>query len=108
MNLKDGIEQNKKTGSETQNKTSGIENKNYPFCFGILETVFPKGENGLRFSPETCLMCIYKTECLKTAMQGKSGISVKEEVVDRAYDSGMLGFFERWSRKKALKRMMKK
>jgi len=35
-------------------------------------------------------------------MADKGGITVRQEMVDRAYASGMVGFFERWSRKKAL------
>lgn len=35
-------------------------------------------------------------------MAEKGGLTVREEIVDRAYASGMVGFFERWSRKKAL------
>jgi hypothetical protein len=46
--------------------------------------------------------CSYKTECLRKAMSEKGGITVRQEMVDRAYASGMVGFFERWSRKKAL------
>jgi hypothetical protein len=76
----------------------------YPSCFGVLEIVFPKGDDGLRNTPETCLMCFYKTECLKTAMGKSDGLTVQEEVVDRAYESGMLGFLERWSKKKAIHR----
>jgi hypothetical protein len=35
-------------------------------------------------------------------MAQKDGIKVREEMVDRAYASGVMGFFDRWSRKKAL------
>jgi hypothetical protein len=35
-------------------------------------------------------------------MAESGGITVRQEMVDRAYASGMVGFFERWSRKKAL------
>lgn len=73
-----------------------------PNCYGDLEKVFPMGSEGLRSSPETCLSCMHKTRCLKTAMGRKSGIAVHEEMVDRAYYSGMVGFLERWSRKKGL------
>lgn len=76
-------------------------------CFGDLETVFPEGEDGLRSSPEKCLSCALKTECLKKAMSRDRGLEVREKVVDRAYDSGMMSFFERWSTKKALQRKMK-
>ena len=73
-----------------------------PYCYGKLECVFPMGESGLRETPESCMVCYCKTECLRTAMQGEAGAQVIEEKVDRAYAAGMMGFFERWSRKKAL------
>ncbi|MBL0715815.1 MAG: hypothetical protein JJV98_19185 [Desulfosarcina sp.] len=73
-----------------------------PYCYGKLECVFPMGENGLRETPESCMVCYCKTECLRTAVQGDEGAQVLEEKVDRAYAAGMMGFFERWSRKKAL------
>ena len=79
-----------------------VNQNKYPPCFGDLETVFPEGEEGLRHTPESCMVCCYKTQCLRKAMAEKGGITVREEMVDRAYASGMLGFFERWSRKKAL------
>lgn len=76
--------------------------KAVPACFGDLEKVFPQGVDGLRHSPETCLACTHKTECLRRAMQGEQGFKVREEKVDRAYKSGMMGFLERWSKKKGL------
>lgn len=75
-----------------------------PYCFGILENVFPMGAEGLRASPERCVPCIYKTVCLQTAMQETEGLKVKSELVDRAYAAGMMGFIERWSRRKGLHR----
>jgi hypothetical protein len=83
------------------------DTKKYPPCFGNLNEVFPKSADGLRKTPERCMPCIYKTECLKSAMNGKGGLSVREEMLDRAYDSGMVGFFNRWSKKKDLKRRQK-
>ncbi|PID40610.1 MAG: hypothetical protein CR984_02310 [Proteobacteria bacterium] len=71
-------------------------------CFGDLETVFPMGDDDLRHTPEACMICRYKTECLRNAMTTKAGITVHEELVDRAYSSGVVGFLERWSRKKTL------
>ena len=79
-----------------------VNQKKFPPCFGDLETVFPEGDEGLRQTPESCMVCWYKTQCLRKAMADKGGITVREEMVDRAYASGMVGFFERWSRKKAL------
>ena len=82
---------------------SPSENKP-PDCFGDLEIVFPMGDDGLRHSPAPCLECPYKTECLRTGLQGKAGLKVHEEHVDRSYDSGMISFVERWSRKKTIER----
>ncbi|OEU74895.1 MAG: hypothetical protein BA864_00465 [Desulfuromonadales bacterium C00003093] len=83
------------------------ENNKYPSCFGMLDRVFPIGEEGFRSSPETCLECIHKTECLRSAMAGSGGLTVHEELVDRAYESGMIGFLGRWSKKKDLDRKIK-
>lgn len=82
--------------------------KKIPACFGELETVFPKGKNGLRNTPETCLECRHKTECLRSAIDGVGGLTVREEFVDRAYTSGTIGFMERWSKKKEIKRRLEK
>ncbi len=76
----------------------------YIHCFGKLEKVFPPGSDGLRESPESCNSCYCKTECLRVALQGRDGLQVQEEIVDRAYDSGRMSFLDRWSRKKALHR----
>jgi len=78
---------------------------NYPDCFGDLDIVFPMNETGFRMSPEKCLACEYKTSCLRNALQHTNkGNKVKNEHVDRAYESGMISFWERWSRKKSLNR----
>ncbi|NNG02093.1 MAG: hypothetical protein HKM93_22100 [Desulfobacteraceae bacterium] len=76
----------------------------HPNCFSDLSIVFPMAADGLRHTPRSCMICVYKTECLRAAMEKSEGVDVREEVVDRAYSSGMLGFFERWSRKKSLHR----
>ncbi len=73
-----------------------------PVCFGDLETVFPLGEDDLRHTPARCLACGLKTECLRRAMAEQDGLKVKEAMVDRAYRAGMMGFWERWSRKKMI------
>lgn len=80
------------------------QKKEYPYCFGKLENVFPMGPDGLRCTPESCMICYCKTECLRTAAGSKEGIVIHEEKVDREYESGVIGFFSRWSRKKALNR----
>jgi hypothetical protein len=80
------------------------EKKEYPYCFGKLDNVFPLATDGLRHTPESCMVCFCKTECLRTAVKGPEGIKVEEERVKRAYGSGTISFIERWSRKKAIAR----
>ena len=80
--------------------------KGHP-CFGRLDVVFPIGKNGLRNTPKGCLACICKTECLRSAMNRQEGLKVRESAVDRAYEAGMMKFFERWSTKKNLHRKIK-
>ena len=58
--------------------------------------------------PESCLVCLYKTRCLRSAMEGEEGLAVREEKLERAEEAGMIGFLDRWSRKKALHKKKKK
>jgi hypothetical protein len=80
--------------------------KGFPPCFGALDIVFPECEDGLRCSPETCLACEHKTECLRVAMKGKEGLKIRGTYLDRAYAAGMVGFLERWSKKKEIHRKL--
>lgn len=73
-----------------------------PECFGSLEAVFPRGEDGLRHSPEGCLACGQKTECLRSALAGEDGRAVREERLERAWRGGMVGFVDRWAQQKQL------
>ncbi len=76
-------------------------------CYGNINTVFPMQEDGLRTTPETCMACRDKTDCLREAMSSRNGLHVREEMIDRAYRGGITGFFQRWSQKKSLHRMKK-
>jgi hypothetical protein len=78
-----------------------------PPCFGALEIVFPQHEDGLRTSPESCLACGHKTACLRLAMTGKDGLRFREQYLDKAYEAGMVGFLERWSKKKEIRRRIR-
>ncbi len=86
-----------------------MKNKNeMPYCFGKLEKVFPMGEDELRYTPEVCTFCLRKVECLKKAgSKGKGWLKLKSETIDRAYESGQMRFFERWSQKKTLHKIEK-
>jgi hypothetical protein len=76
-------------------------------CFGILDRVFPMGDGGLREVPSECMGCPDKIECLRRAMSTQEGLELKGEMLDRAAATGMIGRLQRWSRKKALSRLMK-
>lgn len=78
-----------------------------PACFGILEEVFPKCADGLRQSPERCMNCSRKVACLRAAVSGPDGLRVREEVIDRAYGTGVISFLERWSQKKYFRARLK-
>ena len=86
-----------------------MENKdNKPECFGNLEKVFPMTDSGLRQTPDDCFYhCPVKTRCLQAAMGTKDGAKVEEEILERGSKSGVINFFERWSRKKQLHRKIK-
>ncbi len=75
----------------------------YPDCFGQLETVFPLGEEGIRTSPAECMKCPFAKTCMQTALRSPEGLKLEEERVDRAYEYGLIGKLERWSRKKLLR-----
>ncbi len=77
--------------------------ENHPDCFGQLEKVFPMTDKGLRQTPDDCFYhCPVKTKCLQQAMGTKDGAKVEEEIIERGEKSGVISFFERWSRKKQL------
>ena len=79
-----------------------------PDCFGVIVVVFPLKEDGLRHSPDACMACVHKTDCLRAAIANPDGLQVREEVVDRAYAAKNIGFFERWSRRKYLSQLKEK
>jgi hypothetical protein len=79
-----------------------------PDCFGDLNTVFPRRADGLRVSPIACLQCVHKTPCLRSAMADKQGLTVREEMIERAERGGLIGFFQRWSQKKSIQALKEK
>jgi hypothetical protein len=84
------------------NWTMSNQTQKRPDCYADLEKVFPLREDGFRVSPVECLQCADKTQCLRAAMGETSGFSVREEMIDRAYRGGVIGFFQRWSQKKTI------
>ncbi|RLB82515.1 MAG: hypothetical protein DRH17_05730 [Deltaproteobacteria bacterium] len=74
-----------------------------PECFGQLDTVFPVGEEGIRTSPPECMKCPHAKSCLQAAMRSPEGLKLQEQKVDQAYEYGLIGKLERWSRKKLIR-----
>lgn len=76
-------------------------------CFGVLDKVFPMGEDGLRETVTTCFDCPHKVACLQAALATKEGLMFRSEILDRAPASGLAGKIKRWSEKKQLNRLLK-
>jgi len=81
---------------------SSPENE-YPECFGQLGTVFPMGDEGIRTTPPECMKCPHVKSCIQTAMRGPDGLKLEEARIDRAYEYGLIGKLERWSKKKLIR-----
>jgi hypothetical protein len=77
-----------------------------PECFGDLDTVFPVGEEGIRTSPPECMKCPDAKSCLQAAMRSPEGLKLQEEKVDQAYEYGLIGKIERWSKKKLIRQQI--
>ena len=76
-------------------------------CFGILDNVFPVGNEGLREIVPECFECSLKKECLQAALQTDQGFELRSEVLDRSSSGGLMGSLKRWSDKKALSKRQK-
>lgn len=80
-----------------------VDNKtDPPECFGQLDAVFPVGEEGLRTSPPECMTCPFAKSCLQAAIRSPEGLKLQEEKVDQAYERGLIGKLDRWSKKKRI------
>jgi hypothetical protein len=75
-------------------------------CFGILDKVFPVGEQGLREIVPECFQCPERTLCLKAALSTEEGLEMRAEILDRASAGGLMGRLHRWSQKKELSRLI--
>jgi len=81
-----------------------------PDCFGKIDRVFPMTDSGFRETPIPCMdTCKHRVDCLRKALSSDPEADrLKNDQVDRAYDAGLMGFFERWSKKKSLNKKDKK
>lgn len=73
-----------------------------PECFAQLDVVFPIGEEGIRTTPSECMQCSLVKSCIQAAMGSADGLRLEEERVDRAYEYGLIGRLECWSKKKLI------
>lgn len=76
-------------------------------CYGILERVFPVGEEGLRQVPEACFECTDRVSCLKEAIQTREGVEMRTRLLERAEEGGILSKIQRWSERKHLSRQIR-
>ncbi|MBW2107125.1 MAG: hypothetical protein JRI36_00450 [Deltaproteobacteria bacterium] len=76
-------------------------------CFGDLKKVFPMGDDGFRTSPPECMRCPLVKPCIQAAMRGVEGLKEEEKRIDRAYECGLIGTLERWSKKKLIRQKIK-
>jgi hypothetical protein len=73
-----------------------------PDCFAQLDIVFPMGEEGIRTTPLECMKCSLVKSCIQAAMLSTEGLRLEEKRVDRAYEYGLIGRLECWSKKKLI------
>ncbi len=76
-------------------------------CFGILDNVFPMGNEGLREIVPECFQCPDRKACLQAALQTENGFELRSEVLGRSSSGGLLGSLKRWSDKKEISRLKK-
>jgi hypothetical protein len=76
-------------------------------CYGILDRVFPGGEQGLRQVPPECFECPDRFTCLKEAINTREGLEMRTQLLARAEKSGLIGKVQRWSQKKHMSRRIK-
>ncbi len=77
-------------------------------CFGLLDNVFPAGDDGLREVPDQCVSCEDKISCLRAALASEQGIELRRVRAEKAGRVGLVGRLMRWSELKSLAREREK
>ena len=74
-------------------------------CYGVLDTVFPMGPEGLREVAENCMKCESVKECLKAASESPDGMEMKVRRMENnpTRGGGVVGFLSRWSELKSMR-----
>jgi hypothetical protein len=83
-----------------------MSNVDQKTCYGILDKVFPMGDEGLREIVPRCFDCPEKRECLQAALETEQGIAMRRALLERTPPQGLMGRLKRWSERKALSREM--
>jgi len=65
-------------------------------CYGILDKVFPFGEEGLRQVLPGCFKCPDRLPCLKAAINTKEGCEMRSNNLEKIPVKGVLGRIKRW------------
>lgn len=88
-----------------------LETRPVPTCFGIIDNVFPLGEEELRSIRPACFQCEHLTRCLKTAADSPDGRAMRADRMEAMRDAaggGLRGFFHRWAELKQLRQGSRK
>ncbi len=83
-----------------------VPENSLPECFGDLKKVFPLGDDGLRQTPDLCLACNHKTDCLRKALVNGGAARIRFERIEQ--EEGSSGFLRRWSARKHYFRTLEK
>ena len=52
------------------------------------------------------MQCTQAKSCLQAALRSSEGLKLQEEKLDRAYECGLIGKVERWSKKKLIRQQI--
>jgi hypothetical protein len=52
------------------------------------------------------MRCPHAKSCLQAALRSPEGLKLQEEKLDRAYEHGLIGKVERWSKKKLIRQQI--
>jgi hypothetical protein len=78
-----------------------------PPCYGLLDQVFPLGDDDLRSVRPDCRDCRLVQTCLKAASESEAGtemLASRMAAMHHGSQQGLLGFLNRWSELKAMRR----
>jgi len=72
------------------------QNSENPFCYGVLDKVFPIASEGLREIRVLCWSCSLRVDCLRDAINSQNE-SKKQIQQNTIISGGIVRFLQRWS-----------